>query len=59
MIDPVIGWFKIMELNDKFSITIVNLVESTCLTRHTCPIEIMYGEISEFIGHELVKSLIE
>ena len=29
MVNPVIGWFKITEYNDKIAITIANLVENT------------------------------
>ena len=29
MIDPLTGWFKITQYNDKIAIPIVNLVETT------------------------------
>ena len=37
MIYPVIGWFKIMQYDDKISISIANLVENTCLTGYPIP----------------------
>ena len=58
MIDPVTGWFKIMEYNNKHTIKIANLVEATWLTRYHWPIEIMYDQGSSFIGHGFQKSLI-
>ena len=39
--------------------SIVNLVETTWLTRLHIPTEIMYDQGSEFIGQEFRKSLIE
>ena len=44
MIDPVTGWFKIMEYNNKHTIKIANLVEATWLTRYHWPMEIMYDQ---------------
>ena len=37
MIDPITGWFKITQYDDKHKISIVNLVETTWLTRYTRP----------------------
>ena len=37
----------------------VNLVETTWLTRYPTPAEIPYDQGSEFIGHEFRKSQIE
>ena len=59
MIDPVIGWFKIVRYNDKIPINIANLVETTWLSRYPRPIEITYDQGKEFIGHELRKYLID
>ena len=59
MIDPVTGWFEFVRYNDKIEITIVNLVETTWLSRYPRPIEITYDQGNEFIGHEFRKSLIE
>ena len=56
---PVKIWFKIMQYNDKRAISITNLVKTMWLTRYPRPIEITYYQGSEFIGHELGKSLIE
>ena len=46
MIDPVIGWFKILQYDDKRSISIANLVETKWLTRYPRPTEITYGQVS-------------
>ena len=59
MIDPVMGWFKITQYDDKRTIAISNLVETTWLTKYPRLMEIMYDQGSEFIGHEFRKSLIE
>ena len=44
MIDPVTGWFEILQYNDKRSIYIAKLFEITCLSRYSRPIEIMYDQ---------------
>ena len=44
MIDPVTGWFKITQYDDKGAITIVNLVETTWLTGYPIPMEITYDQ---------------
>ena len=59
MIDTVTGWFEVVRYNDKRVITIANLVEPTWLYRYPRPIEIMYDQGKEFIGHKSRKSLIE
>ena len=59
MINPVTGWFEIVRYDDKESTTITNLVETTWLFRYPRPIEIMYDQGTEFIGHEFRKSLID
>ena len=59
MINPVTGWFKIAQYEDKISISIANLVETIWLSRYPRPIEITYDQGKEFSGHELIKSLIE
>ena len=59
MIDPVIGWFGIAQYEDKRAISIVNLVETTWLSRYPRPIDITYDQGKEFIVHEFIKSLIE
>ena len=58
MIEPVTGWFKITQYDDKIAISITILVENTCLTRYPRPIEIMYDQGSEFFGDEFIKSWI-
>ena len=59
MINPVTGWFEVVWYDDQIAITIANLVETTWLSRYPRPIEIMYYQGSESIGHEFRKSLIE
>ena len=59
MINPVTGWFKIAQYDDKIVIYIAKLVETTWLYRYPRPIEITYDQGSEFIGHKFIKSLIE
>ena len=59
MIDYIIGWFKITQYNYKRVISIVNLVENKWLSRYPIPMEIMYDQGSEFIGHEFIKSILE
>ena len=44
MIDPITGWFKIYQYEDKRAISIVNLVETKWLSRYPRPIEIMYDQ---------------
>ena len=38
MIDPVTGWFEIMQYNDKIAIYIANLVENMWIYRYLRPI---------------------
>ena len=52
MIDPVTGWFEISQYNDKRSIYIAKLFETTWLSRYSRPIQIMYDQGNEL----LVKS---
>ena len=59
MIGPVTGWFEIAQYDDKIPISISNLVKNTCLYRYPGPIEITHGQVSEFIGHDFRKYLIE
>ena len=58
MIDSFTGWFKITQYDDKHANFIVNLVDTTWLDIYPSPMEIMYGQGSEFIGHEFRKYLI-
>ena len=59
VIDPVTGWFEITQYNDKRSISIVNLVETTWLSRYPIQMEITHDQGSEFVGHEFRKTLTE
>ena len=51
MIDPVTVWFEIVQYEDKGAILITNLIETMWLSRYPRPIEIMYDQGKEFIGH--------
>ena len=59
MINPITRWFEVVQYDDKRAINIANLVETTWLSRYPRPMEIMYDQEREFIGHEFRKSLIE
>ena len=59
MIDPVTRWFEVVRYDDKRVITIVRLVETAWMSRYPSPIEIMYDQGKEFIGHNFIKSLVE
>ena len=59
MIDPVTWWFKITHDDNKHNISIVNLVETTWLTKYPRTMESTHDQGSEFIGHEFRKYLIE
>ena len=48
MINPITGWSKIAEYNNKYKRKIVNSVETTWLTRYPWPTEIMYDQVSAF-----------
>ena len=56
---PITGLFKIMKYDDKWLISIVNLVETTWLARYPCPTEITYDQGLESTGREFIKPLIE
>ena len=59
MIDPITGWFEVEQCDDKRAITIVNLFETTWLSRYPRPIEITHDQEKEFIGHGVRKDLNE
>ena len=59
MIDPVTGWFKITQYNEKIAISTTNLFETTWLIRYPIPTEITHYQGSEFIGQKFIKYLIE
>ena len=42
MLDPVTGWFEIMQYNNKKTMKIANLVETMWLVRYPQPVEITY-----------------
>ena len=59
MINPVTGWFEIVQHDKKIAVSIAKLFGTTWLPRHPIPMEITYDQGSEFIGHEFRKYLIE
>ena len=58
IINPVTGWFEIAQYEDKRSISIENLVETTWVSRYPRRIEITYDQGNVFIGHDIIKPLI-
>ena len=52
MIDPVTGWFKIKQYDDKKSITVANIVEQEWLARYPRPYLITLDRGSKFIGQD-------
>ena len=52
MIDPVTGWFKIKQYDDKKSITVANIVKQEWLARYPRPYLITLDRGSEFIGQD-------
>ena len=59
MTDPITLWFKINQYDNKYVISITNLVENTWLNKYPRPMEITYDQGKEFIGNEFRKYLIE
>ena len=60
MIDPVTGWFKIMQYDNKREISITDFFETTWLTRqYPRTMEITFDQVSEFICHDIINYLIE
>ena len=52
VIDPVTGWFEVMQYRDKKSMTIANLVETMWMVQYPWPVEITYDRGGEFLGHK-------
>jgi hypothetical protein len=50
MIDPSTGWFKMRQIPNKDSNTVVNLVEQTWLTQYPWPTQIVFDRGKEFMG---------
>ena len=59
MIDPVTRQFEIAQYDDKIVISITRLAGNIWISGYPIPIEIRYDQVSEFIGHEFIKPLIE
>ena len=58
MIDPVTGWSKVTQYNNKIAMTIENLVETMWPVRYPWPLEITYDQGGEFLIHKFKNSLI-
>jgi transposase InsO family protein len=52
MIDPVKGWFEIIQSETKTSDVVANKIEIACLSWYPWPIKNTYDHGSEFIGSE-------
>jgi len=50
MIDPATGWFKMVQLPNKFAITVANIVEQQWLMRYPWPTIITYDKGTEFMA---------
>ena len=46
MIDPVTGWSKIIQYDNKCAISVANLVETVWLAIYSNPTEITYDQVS-------------
>ena len=55
MIDPMTGWFKIVQYNDEKAAKIANLVGKLWIYSHTRPTISMYNHRNEFLGQALKK----
>ena len=58
MSDPIMGWFEIIQYDEKM-MTITNFVGTVWITRHPCPIYIIYDKVSQFLGRKFKKNLIQ
>ena len=59
MVDSEIGWFLIVQYNDKQSNTIANLVYQTWFCRYPRPTIITYDQGNKFLGHAFKNDLIK
>ena len=59
MIDPAMGWFEIVEYDEKKVATIADLVEQMWLAWYPQPSIIMYDKGKEFLGHAFKNNLIQ
>ena len=51
MLDHITKWFKITQYINNKEMTIVNLVETTWMVLYPPPVEIMYKQGGELLGH--------
>ena len=59
IIDPLTGWFEVIQYSNKKAMTIANFVETLWLVRYPWTVEITYDQGGEFLGHEFKNILIE
>jgi Integrase zinc binding domain/RNase H-like domain found in reverse transcriptase len=59
MIDPATGWFEIHQYDDKYSITVANIVEQQWLARYPWPTQMTFDRGSEFIGQDFQEMIKE
>ena len=59
MIDPATGWIEIVQIPDKRSDTVANLVKLTWLTRYPRPLICICDRGKEFIGKDFKNSLLK
>ena len=52
IINPVMGWFKITQYENKQEMMIMSLVKNTWMTRYPWPTELTYKLGSEFIAYD-------
>ena len=52
MIDPVTGWFEVVQYSNKKAMKIANLVETTWLVGYPWTAEITYDQGGESLGNE-------
>ena len=55
MIDSVTGWSEVTQYRNNKAMKIANLVETTWLVQYPRPVEIMYNQGGESLGHEFRK----
>ena len=59
IIDPATGWFEIHEYDDKWAITIANILEQEWLAQYPKPSLITFDHGNEFMGQEFRKTVNE
>ena len=57
LMDPVTGWYKIVQYTNKQISKMKILKEKACLCRYPRPTIIMYKSYNEFLGHAKTNDL--